>query len=413
MREAQVNIAIRWFIGYGLHERLPDHSSLTRIRQRWGEKRFREIFRRTVRACLDAKVAKGEVVHVDASLIRADVSWESLVERHVDEVMSENAGEEKDEGGGGLSGKGKSAKVSGTDPDASMATLANTRRHEPCYKQHAAVDDERGVVLDVSVTTGAVSERKMVEAQVDSVCEITERGIATVTGDAGYAYAGVYGGLERRGIDAVIPVRRDPPRSRVPLRRFRYDARCPLRSACLPQRVPAALGHEEAGCDSARLPGAAPGPSPTCEMERGRAAHVPASPLALGGLPRGGEDLARAGTCGASGYRQHEDTVLPDGGGDQSQAARRRSSCKSVLPLEGRRRRESPVVCPSRQHALDRPPVGRHSLSLQAGRSETRFFNSPIMGRLSPSAKAREAKECRKSLMRTSWRPACARMGRQ
>ena len=41
MREAQVNIAIRWFIGYGLHERLPGHSSLTRIRQRWGEARFR------------------------------------------------------------------------------------------------------------------------------------------------------------------------------------------------------------------------------------------------------------------------------------------------------------------------------------------------------------------------------------
>ena len=36
MREAQVNLAIRWFIGYGLHETLPDHSSLTRIRQRWG-----------------------------------------------------------------------------------------------------------------------------------------------------------------------------------------------------------------------------------------------------------------------------------------------------------------------------------------------------------------------------------------
>ena len=31
MREAQVNLAIRWFIGYGLHEALPDHSFLTRI----------------------------------------------------------------------------------------------------------------------------------------------------------------------------------------------------------------------------------------------------------------------------------------------------------------------------------------------------------------------------------------------
>ncbi len=36
MREAQVNLAIRWFAGPdALHEKLPDHSSLTRIRQRW------------------------------------------------------------------------------------------------------------------------------------------------------------------------------------------------------------------------------------------------------------------------------------------------------------------------------------------------------------------------------------------
>ena len=37
MREAQVNIAMRWFVGYGLHEKLPHHSSVTRVRQRWGE----------------------------------------------------------------------------------------------------------------------------------------------------------------------------------------------------------------------------------------------------------------------------------------------------------------------------------------------------------------------------------------
>ena len=64
MREAQADIAIRWFIGCGLHDRLPDHSSLTRIRQRWGEDRFRTIFQRTVSACLEAGIAKGEVVHL-------------------------------------------------------------------------------------------------------------------------------------------------------------------------------------------------------------------------------------------------------------------------------------------------------------------------------------------------------------
>ena len=83
----------------------------------WGEERFREIFRRTVRACLDAKVAKAEVVHVDASLIRADVSWESLVERHVDEVIAENPLEEKSgkKGGGGRRGGG-SGRVSRLTP---------------------------------------------------------------------------------------------------------------------------------------------------------------------------------------------------------------------------------------------------------------------------------------------------------
>src|ERR1700693_6456895 len=90
MREAQVNLAIRWFTGYALHEALPDHSSLTRIRQRWGVERFRQIFERTVRACIAAKIATGEVLHVDASLIRANVSWESLAVRHVEAVSEVN-----------------------------------------------------------------------------------------------------------------------------------------------------------------------------------------------------------------------------------------------------------------------------------------------------------------------------------
>ena len=223
MREAQVNLAIRWFIGYGLHERLPDHSSLTRIRQRWGEKRFREIFRRTVRACLDAKVAKAEVVHVDASLIRADVSWESVAERHVDDVIRENPGEE--DSGKKRGSRGKPSKVSRTDPDASLAAPAHSRRPEPCYKQHTAVDDARGVVLDVSVTSGAVSEGEVLESQMEAVCDVSGRAVEMVTADTGYSWAKVYGALERRGVAALIPTKRTPSQSRVPLRLFRYDAR--------------------------------------------------------------------------------------------------------------------------------------------------------------------------------------------
>ena len=165
----------------------PHHSSLTRIRQRWGEQRFREIFKRTVEACLKAKIATGEIVHIDASLIRADVSWESLVEQHVGEVIEENKFDEEMEAEKRGRKNGKHKKVSTTDPDATMSTTARNRRLEPCYKQHTAVDDKRGVILDVEVTTGEKNEGEMIEPQVDEVRAATEVTIKTVTADAGYA----------------------------------------------------------------------------------------------------------------------------------------------------------------------------------------------------------------------------------
>lgn len=255
MREAQVNIAIRWFAGYGLHEALPDHSSLTRIRQRWGAELFRRVFARTVGACVGAGIAKGEVVHIDATLIRADVAWESLGERHADAVLAQDeaAGPVGDpppaaRADGARRRAERDAKQSGrykkvclTDPDATMATNARNRRLEPAYKQHTAVDDVFGVVLDVEVTTGQANEGDHILARVDAAAAATGRAVATVTADQGYAYGKVYGGLEARGIDPVIPAKKEPVRSRVPLRRFRYDARhdvlkCPKGRTLLPQR---------------------------------------------------------------------------------------------------------------------------------------------------------------------------------
>jgi hypothetical protein len=59
-----------------------------------------------------------EVVHIDASLIRANVSWDSLVERHVEDVLSENQSEEEIEGDKKGRQSGKYKKVCTTDPDA-------------------------------------------------------------------------------------------------------------------------------------------------------------------------------------------------------------------------------------------------------------------------------------------------------
>lgn len=111
---------------------------------------------------------------------------------------------------------------------------------EPAYKQHTVVDDKVGVILDVAVTTRQTNEGEMIEPQVDEVEAMTGINIKTVTADAGYAYAKVSGALERRGIDALIPAKAEPIKSRVPLRRFRYDAKhdikCPQGRILRPAR---------------------------------------------------------------------------------------------------------------------------------------------------------------------------------
>lgn len=241
MREAQVNIAYRWFAGYELGEALPDHSSLTRIRQRWGEERFRKIFERSVGQCVQAGLVGGEMLHVDASLVRADVSWSSLVQVHVTKVLTENEVVEEETAAEALSPqpRGRRArrlkKISATDPEASMSTSNNQQRMEPSYKQHTAVDDKAGIIVDVQVTTGEANEGKELLSQLARVTESVYGGELpqTVTADSGYASSDNYAALEELQVAAVIPPPTDRnPHRGVPKQRFAYDAqhdivRCP------------------------------------------------------------------------------------------------------------------------------------------------------------------------------------------
>lgn len=237
MREAQVNLAIRWFAGYRLDEVLPDRSSLTRTRQRWGAALFRRVFERTVAQCIEAGLVNTDTVHIDATLIRADVSWDSLTTRHVNEVMDANDDGEKNDddepsvagGGRPRAKKPKAKRYSPTDPDATMTTSCKQYHLEPSYKQHTAVEDQTGVIVDVGVTTGEVNEGKQLLEQVERIEARTQRHVGCVTCDAGYAHGRNYAALDARGTEAVIPPPHMPPRKalpqRIPVRRFKYDER--------------------------------------------------------------------------------------------------------------------------------------------------------------------------------------------
>lgn len=228
MREAQVNLAIRWFAGYRLDEKLPHHSSLTKIRQRWGDERFKKIFQKTVQSCIDADLVNGETVHIDATLIRADVSWESLSTEHAETVIEQNDHDDDKSKGPGRPRKKPPMpkKRSKTDPDATMTTSSNTFRMEPFYKQHGAVDGRCGVIVDVDVTTGEQSEGSQLADQIERIENNTGEKIKTLSADSGYAYGKNYELLEGKNIDAIIPPQNQNCKPRhIPLRRFKYDAK--------------------------------------------------------------------------------------------------------------------------------------------------------------------------------------------
>jgi len=244
MSEAQVNLAIRWFAGYSLEDELPDHSTLTRIRQRWGAERFKRIFVRVVRQCVDAGLVSGETLHIDATQIRANVSWEGVTAAHMERVLEENEeGSEASEDLAAELAAKKGKKRCLTDPDATLSTAKKGQPLQPNYKQHTTSDGACGVVVDVEVTTGASSESQELVEQVERAQFLTRKRPRMVTADAGYGHGRNYAALEERGIEPVIKPQRDSTKSRgVPLSRFRYDprhqrVRCPKGKVLLPKRT--------------------------------------------------------------------------------------------------------------------------------------------------------------------------------
>jgi transposase len=93
MRLVADRLSVRWYLGYNLDEPLPDHSSLTRIRTRYGLDVFRRFFEAIVEQCQQAGLVWGRELYFDATHVLANASLDSLTPRFAalfpDEVAHE------------------------------------------------------------------------------------------------------------------------------------------------------------------------------------------------------------------------------------------------------------------------------------------------------------------------------------
>src|SRR3954447_18235157 len=87
VRVAADRLSVRWYLGYDLDEELPDHSSLTRIRQRYGLAAFRRFFEEIVGQCRATGLIWGKELYADATTVDANASVDSRRPRFVVEAQ--------------------------------------------------------------------------------------------------------------------------------------------------------------------------------------------------------------------------------------------------------------------------------------------------------------------------------------
>jgi transposase len=81
LRLAADRLSVLWYLGYNLDEPLPDHSSLTRIRARYGVEIFRRFFDVILAQCQQAGLIWGKELYFDSTQVQANAALTSLTPR--------------------------------------------------------------------------------------------------------------------------------------------------------------------------------------------------------------------------------------------------------------------------------------------------------------------------------------------
>lgn len=234
--EIRYNIVYRWFLGLGLTERTPDHSTLSQNRRRGfrGKEVFQQIFEAVVEKCMEAGLVKGKNVVMDSTHLKANADnhrteWVQVsksADQYWLDLMDEYLGE-KD-----------------LDPDYSFVTTVKAKNpHDPDagymhrsgkpkgfhYLDHQCSDADTGIILDVSVTPGNVQDctccvERYAYLKREKHYPITNAGL-----DSGYDTITVHHGLTALGIKGYISecARGSGPHVKddmFALRAFRFDA---------------------------------------------------------------------------------------------------------------------------------------------------------------------------------------------
>ncbi|MDQ5854156.1 MAG: hypothetical protein M3380_19230 [Chloroflexota bacterium] len=81
---------MRWYLGYDLHEALPDHSRLSKIRDHYVVTIFRRFFDRIVEQCQKEGLVWGKELYLDSTLVEANADRDKMLPRFYVDAVTEH-----------------------------------------------------------------------------------------------------------------------------------------------------------------------------------------------------------------------------------------------------------------------------------------------------------------------------------
>ena len=182
--EDEVNdrLSFKWFLGLDTDEQAPDHSTLSRFRDRLGVERFKNIFNKIVEIAHSKNLVSDKLHIVDSTHIQAKVNIFKLKKSHSkhdpDDYVDKHS----------------------PDKDAKFGHKTKNKTFYG-YKQHTRMDAESEIIVEQHTTPGNESDKKHF---ADLMPE--NNGPGVITADKGYDSKGNHKLLfEKKIRNGIIP----------------------------------------------------------------------------------------------------------------------------------------------------------------------------------------------------------------
>lgn len=236
------SLAVRGFLGLGLEERGPDHSTISRTRRLIDVETHQEVFGWVLECLAQAGLVKGKTVVVDGTTLEANAAMRSIVRRDTGETYTEYLTRLAKASGIRTPSRAALARLdrqrakkgsneewkSPSDPEAKITKMKDGRTHL-AHKAEHAVDLDSGAIVALTVQDATIGDTATIMqtlAEAEGHLSTLQRkaalaslvhGLEEVVADKGYHSDDVILGLAEVGLRAYVS---EPERGR---RKWRGD----------------------------------------------------------------------------------------------------------------------------------------------------------------------------------------------